>query len=97
MMSSKRTITMGTELRLEALFMFLLGPFESIRQMRMLLWSRVPQFDRSRSRASHCALSRAAPILAKLCSTDTSVHLREVKTVCARSVCFKVSFEMIVS
>jgi hypothetical protein len=70
MMSSKRTITMGTELRLEALFMFLLGPpFESIRQMRMLLWSRVPQFDRSRSRASHCALSRAAPILAKLCST----------------------------
>jgi hypothetical protein len=96
MMSSKRTITMGTELRLEALFMFLLGPFESIRQMRMLLWSRVPQFDRSRSRASHCALSRAAPILAKLCSTHISSSV-EVKTVCARSVCFKVSFEMIVS
>jgi len=85
MMSSKRTITMGTELRLEALFMFLLGPFESIRQMRMLLWSRVPQFDRSRSRASHCALSRAAPILAKLCSTHISSSV-EVKTValCAR-------------
>jgi hypothetical protein len=96
MMSSKRTITMGTELRLEALFMFLLGPFESIRQMRMLLWSRVPQFDRSRSRASHCALSLAAPILAKLCSTHISSS-EEVKTVCARSVCFKVSFEMIVS
>lgn len=31
---------MGTELRLEALFMFLLGPFESIRQMRMLLSGR---------------------------------------------------------
>ena len=63
-----------------------------IRQMRLLLSLRVPQFDGSRSGASLCGYPGRHQPLAKL--LDTSVQLQKSK-LCARGPSvFKVSFEM---